>query len=287
MATKIRVIITAVLVFVVIFFVLQFFVPDKFVTRIFSKTGVLRVESIPKTSVFVDNFLIGQTPLQVNLPEGVHVVKLVPDAIDSSLITWSDSIKINNNVTTFVNRELAIKDLLSGGEILTLEKSSSEKGQILVSTDPANIFVSLDAEDRGISPMFMDNVNAGEHELAIRGEGLLPRSIKVNVINGYKLKLHMKAIIDEEFKKKKQAQKKATEKKAIEPLLEILDTPTGWLRVRSEPSLAASESAKVIPGEQYKYRNEENRWYEIELESDTYGWVYGDYIKIIEEQASE
>ena len=282
MATKLKIIFIAILVFVAVFIIGQFFLPDKYVVRLFAKTGTLRVESVPKTSVFVNSAFIGQTPLQLSLKTDVYTVKLVPEASEASLISWSGSVRIFENTTTYVNRELASKDLLSAGEVISLEKVGSDKAQIWVSTDPNGVIVSLDGEDRGVSPVFMDNINQGSHELAVRGERFLPRTIKINTVEGYKLTADFKLAIDENYKKPAPNKAKKPISKKPQKLM-ILDTPTGWLRVREEPNLNASESAQVAPGDEFTYFEEQNNWYQIEYEIDKLGWVYGDYIEIVNE----
>ncbi len=287
MGAKFRTILTAALLFIVVFIVVQFITPDKFLSNLIAENGTLRVDSVPKTNVFVDNTLYGQTPLQLSLKAGVHDVKLVPRGSGESLISWTGKVKIFKASTTYINRELGETDLKSAGDILSLEKGNGEKGQILVSTEPMGMFVSLDGEERGVSPLFMDNVNGGEHELSVRGEGMIPRSIKVNIVEGFKLLANFKLKIDEEYQAKKQESKKKPVAKKEEEntrYVLILDTPTGWLRVRSEPSLGASESGRVNPGERYVYVTESNRWYEIEFEEDKTGWVYADYVRIVEEE---
>ena len=279
--TKLKTIFIAILVFIAVFIVNQFFIPDKYVLRLFSKTGTLRIESIPKTSIFINSGFVGQTPLQINLKTGVYTVKLVPESTEASLISWSGQIKVFENTTTFVNRELAAKDILSSGEILSLEKGTGDKAQIWASTEPSGLIVSLDGEDRGVSPMFMDNINQGSHELTVRGEGFIPRTIKVNVINGYRLIADFKLMIDQDYEKKADPQKKKVTTAKTKQKLRILDTPTGWLRVREAPNLNASESAQVLPGDEFNYFEQENNWYQIEYELDKLGWVLGDYVELI------
>ncbi len=280
MTNKLRVILIAVLVFIAVFIVGQFFLPDKYVVRLFTKTGTLRVESVPKTSVFVNSTFIGQTPLQVSLKTNVYTVKVVPEGSEASLISWSGTVRIFENTTTYINRELASKDLQSAGEVISLEKVGSDKAQIWVSTDPKGMIVSLDGQDRGVSPVFMDNISAGSHELAVRGERFLARTIKVNTVEGYKLTADFKLMIDENYKKP--APKKTKKPVSQEPQkLLILDTPTGWLRVREEPSLNASESAQVQPGDEFLYFEEQSNWYQIEYEPDKLGWVSGEYVDLI------
>lgn len=276
---KLKTVFIAVLIFLAVFIITQFFIPDKYVMRLFSKTGTLRVESVPKTNVFLNSALIGQTPFQINLKEGVYSIKLVPEAKDARLISWSGPIRVFERTTIYVNRELANKDLLSGGEILSLSKLSDKQTQIWVSTDPQGVFVSLDGQDRGVSPVYMDNVSPGNHELAVYGDGFLARSLKVNVIQGYKLTADFKLVKDTKYKP---VLPKAKKPQKPQKLL-IKQTPTGWLRVREEPSLNASESAQVLPGEEFVYFNQEDNWYEIEYTEGQKGWVSGEYVELITE----
>lgn len=72
--------------------------------------------------------------------------------------------------------------------------------------------------------------------------------------------------------------------------VEILPTTTGFLNVRSEPSLQSNLIGKVTPGEVYEYKEISDGWYKIVLcqlkdgncESGQFGWVLGDFVKILE-----
>jgi uncharacterized protein YgiM (DUF1202 family) len=72
-----------------------------------------------------------------------------------------------------------------------------------------------------------------------------------------------------------------TEEDAVETtegnVIIIGSTPTGWLRVRSQPNLNGVEVGKVNPGEEYEIVGEENGWFQIDLDGDK-GWVSGDYV---------
>jgi len=282
MGKKIKTILIAILVFIGVFIIGQFLFPDKYVTRLFNKTGTLRVESVPKTNVFLNNSLIGQTPFETSVKTGVYTIKLVPESSEASLIPFSSTVRVFENTATYINHELAAKDVLSAGEILALEETKGQKAQIWVNTDPLGVIVSLDGQDRGVSPVFMENISAGTHELSVKGEGFLPRSLKINTVEGYKLTADFKLMIDQNYEKPKE-DKKNKKTKSTAQKIQILDTPTGWLRVRESPNLSASESAQVKPGEEFIYQQEENNWYQIEYEKDKLGWVFGDYVKVVAE----
>lgn len=71
--------------------------------------------------------------------------------------------------------------------------------------------------------------------------------------------------------------------------LEVMETPTGYLNVRSGPSTATEQIGRVNPGDVYSYIVTDNDWYQIELDPDTetYGWVYGDYVTVIPSPENE
>ncbi len=66
------------------------------------------------------------------------------------------------------------------------------------------------------------------------------------------------------------------------PFIIIEDTPTGFLRVRMEPSTTATEAGRVNPGEKYTILEEDNGWYEIEYDEEKTGWVSGQYAEKVE-----
>jgi len=61
------------------------------------------------------------------------------------------------------------------------------------------------------------------------------------------------------------------------PYVLIKETPTGWLRVRMEPSTTATEAAKVNPGEKYPLLEEKGGWYKIRYSGDKEGWISAQY----------
>ena len=57
----------------------------------------------------------------------------------------------------------------------------------------------------------------------------------------------------------------------------IKETPTGWLRVRGEPSTVGAEVGRVNPGEKYTLLEEKDGWFQIEYEEGKNGWISGQY----------
>lgn len=61
----------------------------------------------------------------------------------------------------------------------------------------------------------------------------------------------------------------------------ILNTPTGWLNVRTGPGTGYDQIGRVNPGEEYELvsENEDQTWYEIQLDGGT-GWVIKTYAQL-------
>lgn len=57
----------------------------------------------------------------------------------------------------------------------------------------------------------------------------------------------------------------------------IKDTPQGWLRVRADASITASEEAKVKPGGKYPYVETKDGWYEIKFNGDATSLASGSF----------
>lgn len=64
------------------------------------------------------------------------------------------------------------------------------------------------------------------------------------------------------------------------PQVEILQTGTGFLRVRSGPGKSYSEIGKATPGDKYKYLGEEGEWFKIDFNGQE-GWVSKEFSKKI------
>ncbi len=63
--------------------------------------------------------------------------------------------------------------------------------------------------------------------------------------------------------------------------IEILDTPVGFLRVRSAPATTTTEAGQVKPKEEYVLleTSKDLEWYKIEYKAGKEGWVSSQYAK--------
>ncbi|OGC46523.1 hypothetical protein A2V49_00550 [candidate division WWE3 bacterium RBG_19FT_COMBO_34_6] len=67
--------------------------------------------------------------------------------------------------------------------------------------------------------------------------------------------------------------------------VKILETGTGWLRVRSDPTVNAAEIAKVDVGKEYAFVEEQTDWIKITVSETIQGWVSKTYVEIVDSTA--
>ena len=260
--------------------------------------GRMKIVSSPSAGVFIDNTPVGRTPFENKYKVGEYNVKLIPEGNSKEIATWQGKVTVNKNSLTYVNRELGSSENTSAGEVLTIKKMTKRPenpnfGEIYVETNPAGAIINLDNDEKGIAPFTMERVLKGDHEISAYLPGFLNRTQKVKITGGYRVSIEFKLALDPNQEKKiilpsitPIASGSATPSVSPSPSLkvsktpsktvvEIQDTPTGFLRVRSEPS-TGEEIAQVKPGETYEYLDERSGWYQIKL-PDVEGWVSSEY----------
>lgn len=249
--------------------------------------GKLKVVSSPESSIFINNLAIGKTSFEDKYKVGEYILKLIPEGTATDTASWQGKINIYKNALTYVNRELGSSDITSAGEIFTTTKMekpprNSGYGEVFIETEPNGAIVYLDNDEKGVAPLVMEDVLRGDHELSVFMPGFLRRTQKINVDPGFRVNAIFKLAIDQNQRISPTPQtgkKEATESaKTGKTFIVVKDTPTGWLRVREEPSIAASEEAKVNPKDKFEVLEEKNGWFRISYKDGQEGWVSGEYV---------
>ncbi len=260
-----------------------------------SKEGVLKVQSTPTASVFLDNKHMGRTPVETKVAAGDYTIRLVPETTTQTLASWQGNVKIAPEILTYVNASLAESEFATAVETMWLEKITSKLAEVAVTTNPDGATASLDGQTQGITPISIPNVTTGDHSLALASPGFLSRNMKIKTTAGYKLNAAVKLALSGESPQEASpsptpaettpaSKTTPTPTKAAgstpdptKPFVTIKETPTGFLRVRMEPSTSASEAARVNPGEKYHVEDEKSGWYEIKYDGTNTGWISGQY----------
>jgi hypothetical protein len=178
-------------------------------------------------------------------------------------------------------------DIASWADVywLTRLNGFNKPSGLVVETEPSGALVYIDNDEKGISPLTLENVVQGNHELSVFMPGFSRRWKKINISPGFQLHAFVKLALDPSQKSKYTIEEPAQFATAAASLSEpkntvsILDTPTGWLRVREEPSLAASESARVNPGQRFELLGEQTGWFKILISGQKEGWISSEYAK--------
>lgn len=280
MKSKLSLLLILVLLFIA-FVAVRFFIFDKQ-----NETGKMKIISSPTASVFLNSTFIGKTPFEDKYKVGEYLLKLIPDSTATDTASWNGKINIYKNALTYVNRELGSSDIASAGEIFTTVKmtkkpANSESGEIYVETEPQGAIVTLDSDEKGVAPAVMENVTRGDHELSVFMPGFFRRTQKVNVDPGFRVNAHFKLAIDQSSSFAKESDDKtktaSTSATVDKTYIKIRDNPQGWLRVRVDGSINASESAKVKPGERYELLDEKTGWFKIKFNGSQIGLVEGSF----------
>lgn len=281
MKGKLSLLLILVLLFV-IFVAVRFFILDKQ-----KESGEIQIISSPTASIFLNNTFIGKTPFRDKYKVGEYLLKLIPEATATDTASWNGKISIYKNSLTYVNRELGSSDIASAGEIFTTVKmtkkpSNADSGEVYVETEPQGAIVTLDSDEKGVAPALMENVSSGDHELSVFMPGFFRRTQKIKVDQGYRVNATFKLAIDQSSSFAKEPDDKtktASSSAAIsnKTYVTIRDNPQGWLRVRVDGSIDATESAKVKPGEKYELLDEKTGWFKIKYNDNKDGLISGDF----------
>ena len=121
------------------------------------QVGQLAIISQPAgAAVTIDGQPRGVTPLTLSLPSGAHALQLNHEAVAKSIAI---TIKPGAEMTHYV-------DLGT-----TAAAPVSNVGQLHVASDPAGARVTIDGQARGVTPVSIPDVAAGQHAVVIQGDG--------------------------------------------------------------------------------------------------------------------
>ncbi len=250
-----------------------------------SQKGALQVTAIPKSKVYLDNKLIGETPLckcegSDMLPTRQYTLKLVPEG---DFPPYEEKITIGSSVLTVIDKTFG-KGAFGEEKTITLSKLADAKAvELVVVSFPQDVQIFVDNTELGKTPLSNKILTASDHELRLVKEGYKEKTIRIRTVSGYKLTviatLGVLPNLDTPLSSAS-AQLVATQS-AMPTVVKvtILQTPTGFLRVRESGSLNAAEIARVNPGDSFDFVEEKEEWFAIKLKDGKTGWVSNQYAK--------
>jgi len=278
------IIVPALLIALLVFLIIQY------MNRINSQKGALQVTSSPVSKVYLNNKYIGTSPLSKIDPndmiqEGNYTIQLVP--IDASLSEYQEKITISSGILTVVDRRFG-KGALSEGYVISLALiSNKNNAELEIISFPSGSNIELDSSEIGKTPLLYKKPTESDHLLKISKNGYKEKTVRIRTPNGYRLTviayLGVKSSAENEISPTPTPTEIAltptpsATQSATKAL--ILDTPTGFLRVRTSYDLSSAIITTVNPGDTFLLIGEQTGWLEIKLPDGRTGWVSNQYAK--------
>lgn len=264
---------------------LALFLAIQYYLNVNARKGALQVTSSPESKVYLNDKYLGQTPLckceaSDMLSAGEYTIRMVP--VDTSLREFQEKITISQAVLTVVDRKFG-KNALSEGSIISLSPlTDKRKTELLVVSFPQGAEVLLDDASVGNTPLLHKDPTESDHVLKVSKEGYNEKEVRIRTPLGYKLTVAAYLSTNNTVPTAAPQNTTPTPTTSVTPTpkeekVVILDTPTGFLRVRESASTGAPEVGRVTPGQSFPMTSEQEGWYEITLQNGTKGWVSSDY----------
>lgn len=243
--------------------------------------GALQVTSSPQSRVYLEKKLIGITPfcacdLARMVDVGNYTIKLVP--LNGNFNPFEEKISINKSTLTAVDKTFADNGAGEGSIIELVPLGSKKEAEVLIISLPDKANVFLDSNPVGITPLLLKQVSISDHNLRLTKDGYQDKSVTIKTAAGFKLNTLIYLGIKVDLSASSSASILVTPSPAITiPKILILNTPTGFLRVRESNSINSSEIAQVKPGEKYELVEEQGSWFKVKLADGKKGWVSSRY----------
>lgn len=138
-------------------------------------------------AVYLDDNHLGQTPFfDERIKVGNYTLKLSDP--NSNNVLWQSNIKVSKRTLTVANFAPATNPEESHSEILYLEPlNQKDVSQLSISTLPDHVVVKIDGEVKGFSPLTLEDLNAGDHEIILEAPGYLSKTINSKSTPGHHL----------------------------------------------------------------------------------------------------
>jgi len=243
-----------------------------------SGRGALQITSKPVSQVFLDGKYLGNTPFSlIELPDLINIgeynLKLAP--VDKGYRAWEQKINIYKNSLTAVDKTFDKNLGSDSSSVITLvDINDQTKSEIMIVSFPSGAQVVVDNNSKGKTPILIDDITVSDHEIKILKDGYREKAVKVKTVAGKKLELVVSLGIRTDLTEQDLA---ATDSAKLIQKVKILDTPTGFLRVRESANLSSQQVETVNPGDTFDLVSEENDWFQILLPDGNNGWVSAEY----------
>ncbi len=140
---------------------------------------------------FLDDLALDPSPLQKDdLSAGEYNLKLI-----GGEQIYQTKVELLGGTQTVVRREFGPSDTFSSGEVLWFEKTGNPAA-ISITSDPDGASVKIDGQDFGKTPLLIEDLEAGTHDLHLSKDFFETRKISVKTADGYQLRISSKLALN-------------------------------------------------------------------------------------------
>jgi len=274
----------------------------------------LHIESNETATIYLDDKHIGNTTYDgQKLKAGQYSLKLVSEKNPNK--QWQTNIRLTSKVVTVISYNFADQPNQGSYYVLQLEKLANQNNtEMAFITQPDNVIITLDGQPKGLSPVTLEQLTPGEHQIVLSAPAHQELSIPARLLAGHSLIVNAQLarladipapLIDDQEASasatpsatpsankltpspqptvvpKAQSATSSAKSTIKPPYVIVQETGTGWLRVRE--SAGGEEVAKIDTGEQFSFvESDDAGWYKIEYSPGKFGWVVARFVKLVE-----
>lgn len=280
------------------------------------KAGLQVMTGEISASVFINGQYGEKTPfINKNLSPGEYTIKIQPD--NPVYVPHETVVTVNSGLLTVVTWNPGMRSETSGGVVYELEKlADKNKTEVSIISIPDRSIVSIDGQEKDFTPVIIDTLLPGQHELEVSLPSYNTQQHTINILAGHRLNVTVKLakagetpLPHEEEIPTSSASTSAVVATTSASLSKIIPVASGSssltlqqvpkprvtiqstnffqdgvevLRVRDQVGASGKELGMAKVGSSYPYLGESSQgWYKINFNTET-GWVSGTYAKLEE-----
>jgi hypothetical protein len=232
------------------------------------RLGLLSIETNPNAEVFIDGENKGMTPYEEEIKAGNVLLRLVPEG-NVSTPPYETTLTITPGVKTIVRRTLGSSVEDSSGIIVSFDKTNVKEAGLAIISEPDNANVLVDTNLHS-TPLKIDVIESGPHQIILNKFGYQELALEIQAELGHTVTLRADlAQVQDELVLGDIGPQTPEDKATVT----IVNTPTGFLRVRAETSIDSPEVGRLSEGDKPELleESEDGRWYKIVLEGGQEG----------------
>lgn len=228
-----------------------------------AKAGIV-VSSDPPAVVFVNDSNVGKTPFEGMFAPGEVVVKLLPEG---SKGVFETRVNLVAGVKTIIQRQFSNNNDNSAGFIGTFEKTDPKKTLVSVVSVPERAQVLIDGQLRGTTPLFLDDVAPGKHEITVMATDYIGKTVSARFYKGYKFIAFFEIVPRTSL---------GVAKRKSEEYVQLKERTKG----KEGPSTTSVTLRDLEENIDYLVleKSEDGKWYKLKVSDDAV-WVESSFIK--------